>query len=272
MKFYDSEAFRRIGTLISVLGFLFILSLTGNLFSPSDLPDLKKKEHTIPLTSFVKIETVIDLTVTECEESANEEVDCVSRTERERPNMASGVVIDENRIITAGHVCMSMVTTGTQVKLFELLELNGDGKPKGSITLSTEAIDFHGKRHAVEILTMSPISDLCVLSAPTISVDAVPIASQMPTQGSRIYNIAAPHGMFAPGMSLIFEGYYAGDDWDGDTWFTFPAAPGSSGSPIFNENGELIGIVTMASEEFEHIAIGSDVKRVRKLLSADQSG
>jgi S1-C subfamily serine protease len=251
-----------------VLCFLFVFALSGKVFSPSSSVAPKPGEHSVPIKSFVKIETVVELTVTGCNEGVSEEIDCTPRTEKESPNMASGVVIEGNRVVTAGHVCMSMVSSEMQAAMFELLELNAVGQPNGSVKTTTHAIDFDGKLHDVEILAMTAPTDLCVLSVPTIDANPVAIADTMPPQSSRVYNVAAPHGMFAPGMSLMFEGLYAGDDWDGDTWFTFPAAPGSSGSPIFNDRGELIGIVTMASPEFEHIAIGSDVEKVKQFLDS----
>jgi hypothetical protein len=65
--------------------------------------------------------------------------------------------------------------------------------------------------------------------------------------------MAAPSGIFAPGMLLIFEGYYSGEK-DGSDYYTVPAAPGSSGSAILNSRGDIIGVIHSAILKFPNLA------------------
>ena len=56
---------------------------------------------------------------------------------------------------------------------------------------------------------------------------------------------------------LTFEGFYSGlINSENKQIYTIPAAPGSSGSPIINENGHLVGMIHSATESIENIAIG----------------
>ena len=56
------------------------------------------------------------------------------------------------------------------------------------------------------------------------------------------YNLAAPAGFFAKDMIPIFQGRYSGLHGAHDI-YTIPATGGSSGSPIVNKKGELIGLI-----------------------------
>ena len=75
-----------------------------------------------------------------------------------------------------------------------------------------------------------------------------------------MYNIAAPYGIHGDGMALIFHGYYSGkisipqEEYPLDV-FTVPGAGGSSGSPVFNEKWELVGIISRGFALLEHIML-----------------
>ena len=89
----------------------------------------------------------------------------------------------------------------------------------------------------------------------------------MPRVGERVFNMAAPHGIFAPGMVILLEGFYSGSDVDDDTFYTVPAAPGSSGSVIMNSRGEIVSVIHSAYRSFHQIALGSHLNYIRILMA-----
>ena len=97
----------------------------------------------------------------------------------------------------------------------------------------------------------------------------VPLAKNQVDMGARAFLGAFPGGLYEPGFVPVFEGFYSGEASAIDRkWsaFTIPVAPGSSGGGIVNENGELIGIVSMAISEFENITLAVKLENIQNLL------
>ena len=67
--------------------------------------------------------------------------------------------------------------------------------------------------------------------------------------------MASPLGLAVPVAVPVFDGYFTGQV-SSLYIFTIPAAPGSSGSPVMNENGEIISIINAAAISFDEYAIG----------------
>jgi S1-C subfamily serine protease len=174
----------------------------------------------------------------------------------------SGAVIahkgDETYIITAAHVCLSNTAP-------DHLTINGESYSFVS-TVKITAIDYYGGKHESLVVGSDPANDVCILKTQNTWSRPIRFANSMPLRGEKIYNIAAPRGIFYPGMVLMFEGYYSGYDGDQRQFFSIPAGPGSSGSVILNSSGEIVSVVHSAAISFENLAIGSSLSSILKLL------
>ena len=93
--------------------------------------------------------------------------------------------------------------------------------------------------------------DICVISTSKLhkEIPVIDLANRAPELGDRVYCASAPFGNAVPGHAVpYFTGLYSGTDFETDrypayAWYTFPAAPGSSGSLILNHAGDLIGVL-----------------------------
>jgi S1-C subfamily serine protease len=161
---------------------------------------------------------------------------------------ASGVVVERTkthtRILTAGHACA-------------VIEL-------GPTTIVVK--DSNDKAHDViaQVYSMDP--DLCLLQTKDSWGSPLRVAKRNISRGDRSWNMAAPYGIFTAGMILIFEGIYSGVDSERRAWYTIPAAPGSSGSPILNKQGEIVGIIHSAFSKLENIALSTTQDEIRSFL------
>lgn len=143
--------------------------------------------------------------------------------------VASGIIIDQVNntntiVLTAKHVC--------------------EGSKKIRVS------DIHDNKYDALIIATNKIHDLCLITTKDkIEAKPIRIASSNPKIGSKAFNLAAPLGIFAKDMVLIFEGFYsgrlevAGEGYPLDV-YTIPGNFGSSGSGVLNEDFELIGIIS----------------------------
>lgn len=168
-----------------------------------------------PRTSFVKIEVI-----------TNEYI-----------STGSGVIVnhieEKTLILTAGHICKDN-------------------------TVAMKVLDHYEKEYEVITFIRSNEDDLCVLVTDFISWPAIKVSSSEPEIGDKVYNIAAPMGIHAPDMSLTFEGHYQGqmklkEEKHALDIHSISGMGGSSGSAIFNDKWQIIGIVSRGVTGFQHI-------------------
>jgi len=160
-------------------------------------------------------------------------------------------------ILTADHVCDYSDVTGPA--------LEKGFTPK--ITIS--AIDASGAKHELEVIKQNRTADLCLLKGknkklniPTISLSQIP-----PEKDNKYYNYAAPAGVFSPGVVPLYNGNYAGIYYGIYAMYTIPVYPGSSGSPIVNSNGELVGMVHSVHRNFHHVSFSATYEQLQIFLS-----
>ena len=233
---------------------------------------IKNETHDIvnsydfPKESFVLVLTTYNLSLAECS-TAKGKVDC---DKIEKPGEAprfrskgSGAVVhvsDGNSyILTAGHVCMpskpyQIVTYKGNFLLYE-------------ITSSVSIVSYKGGKRSTSIVAVDNKNDLCVVKTAGQWADPIEIADDLPPIGTKVYNMAAPFGIFDPGMVPLLDGYYSGYDRFGNHFFTVPVRPGSSGSPVLDPQGRIISVIHSAHMMYESIGLGSSLADVKKIVN-----
>ncbi len=166
---------------------------------------------------------------------------------------ASGVVLSSSSshifVLTANHFC----------------ENSNIEKIMGEVKIRI----FIGETSRLSnIVTSSKKADLCLLEALRFKGEdykPTKLAKEMPSIGEEVFNVAAPDGMASPNTRLMFTGKFSGCE-GLNCVFTVPATFGSSGSAIYNKEGELISLLVAAAINFENVSMGPHVNTLNVLV------
>ena len=212
----------------------------------------------LPRQSFLKVDKTLEITVCNPRNVSQ----CLTK---KMGATGSGVIVengdDGSYALTAGHICAdkSIKRIAAKVKKF---------------VYHFKVIDLRGRVYPVEILHVNNELDTCILYVRGLKRQAVEISKKKPEEGDRVYNLAAPVGIFDINMVPIFQGFYSGNT-KKKAIYTIPAKGGSSGSPIINHRGELVGMVSMAFIYFSHACIsplyGDLIADVHKAIDHDKA-
>ena len=212
-------------------------------------------ETILPLKSFVKLNSIVQFETEEAESGLM------------KFSSASGFFIAENKIVTAAHFCDALPIKISLLKRMMFFE-----------RIFFEIQTFDGNKREAIVMRIDKDNDLCMLMVlgPTDNIDKriIKLSNRKPYHGERIYNIAAPLGIFTPGMLPVFEGFYSGPclypDKDKEDarvdMYTLPIRGGSSGSPILNDDGELIGVVIAGVRGFENLGFSPSYDVIKQFL------
>jgi len=212
-----------------------------------------------PIESFVMLETEVTYYRTACDEQGTRCINDGIPVSVTRGS-ASGVIVGEcgndcSLVLTAAHVCSS----------------SGPGAP---LPLENVSVDYQidlttgfGRSTVGTVIATDEDNDLCMLITQSYIGPPLQISSDNLIMHQDVYNMASPLGLAVPFAVPVFSGYYAGEV-DGLAIFTFPVAPGSSGSPIMNDDGEILGLISGAAINFDEFAIGSKTQAVRSFVLA----
>jgi hypothetical protein len=149
-------------------------------------------------------------------------------------SLGSGFIIGDGRVVTNLHVI--------------------EGAKYGSVFISGSST-----KHKIEgYFSIDKQNDLAILSVPTLTGKPIQLASIDPEVGEKIYAIGNPKGL----SGTISEGIVSGiRDLENKKLIqiTAPISPGSSGGPVLNNKGEVIGVAvgTLASGQNLNFAIPS---------------
>ena len=224
-------------------------------------------------SAFVRVHTYSTYEIYECEQAQG---DCqplglqITTTE----GMGSGGIVKHHEsysvVMTAAHVVSRFNTTpassptinpnvvrafseitSTPPKAAAFLFRTGQLRSRG-IKSTVSIVASNQEEYQVEAVRCHDTLDMCFIKtvAKVDDVRPLQISENAPVIGDRIYCAQGPFGYAIPGMMVpFFEGNYSGSTpitpgTPPQDYYTFPVAPGSSGSLIVNEQGYVIGLVT----------------------------
>ncbi len=234
--------------LLTILS-LFIFSLSMLSCATSNLDFQRDARDT-----FVKIKQNVAITV--CNPDNPKE--CLTKTSR---STGSGAVVartDEGSyVLTAGHVC-------SFEKEMQLASEFSDSK----VLVQMRSVNFSLGEYVSDIISMDDTIDTCLLFARNLYTTRVAKIAPYSTSlepGERVYNVAAPVGIFYKDVVPLLEGFFMGNR-DTRAYYSVPAMGGSSGSPIFNSDNEIVGMIHSVNVYFPVVSVSPPLKELRAFI------
>ena len=123
-----------------------------------------------------------------------------------------------------------------------------------------------------DILYVDEQTDICVFSVPELLGVPSEFAKRSPRYGDTVWSIGAPAGYFPPSAKPITQGMFSGeaeralgeDYYIAFSNFNMPTIPGMSGSPIFNKNGDVVGLVSAVNVQWHMISYSPTLAQLKK--------
>ncbi|MDC8001712.1 S1C family serine protease [Aequorivita todarodis] len=156
-------------------------------------------------------------------------------------SLGSGFIVDNGKVITNLHVI--------------------ENAKYGYVTINGES-----KKHNIEgYLAIDKTNDLALLSVPTLIGNSIEINDNNPEIGEKIYAIGNPKGLSGTISEGIISGIRTFDN-EELIQITAPISPGSSGGPVINNNGQLIGVSVGTLDAGQNLNFAIPTKYVTKLI------
>ena len=183
----------------------------------------------------------------------------------------SAIAIDHKknklRILTVFHVCGEET-----MEALDLIYQNEDGEYEYP-HFKLKAY-FYGLEYDARIIDYDMENDICLLEIDSefaYKAKTIKIAKEKPKLGETLYAISAPLSMASKTTRFHFHGAFAGCDNENLShldfcFFSIPAAPGSSGSAVFNKYGELVSLISITLGPFPEISAGPRQYFLRKII------
>ena len=145
------------------------------------------------------------------------------------------------------------------------------------------------KEISADIFAIDVDHDLCLLQTELVDAEPIKLASGLPKKMDKILNLSAPTGVWSKDVELVFEGTYQGEldkditnsatehIWSSDknkkganlvSIWNITLSQGSSGSPVVNSEGEMVGMVSFVlGRGTYHSAGGPSVILIREFIN-----
>lgn len=117
----------------------------------------------------------------------------------------------------------------------------------------------------VEIVATDEDKDVAIIKVKETGLPAIKLATKYkPTQGESVVVIGSPLGF----ETTVTDGIVSGiRGEDGFVQITAPIAQGSSGSPVLNANGDVIGVATLLVKDAQNLNFAIPVSYIESILS-----
>jgi len=235
--------------------FFFILTLTScahSNFQSFDTTEMLLKQAK---KSFVKIE--VEVWSVECITLEDKQKECIK--EKIGGAWGSGSIINykgKKHILTVAHVCESE-------RINMMASMTGQ-EVHYDFLATVEANDWQS--YGAKPIKIDHQNDICVMSVVDIDAPYLKISNKRPSYGEKIYTVASPGGLAKNGMVPNFEGRFLGIH-DGRAFYSVPAMGGSSGSPLINGRGEVVGITHSVYAYFHHVTVSTTFEELWKFIA-----
>jgi S1-C subfamily serine protease len=162
--------------------------------------------------------------------------------------------IDEDYLITAGHVCSGIMEYQDQGILENTirLQLVRDGQPIA-------------EKDGAEVVDIDGVHDVCLLRKPNHGLKALEFVDNYNKDvdfKDPLWLVGYPYGINFSWQ----EGNVINANYKGELLISAAVAGGNSGGPVVNKDGKVVGIVVRGTEPYEHLAICVKASVVKKFI------
>ena len=235
--------------IFSKLNLALLLIISLQLSCSRKVPVLKNNLQTYK--SFVKVKSVI--TIKDCKEVKNCKPDTFG-------SVGSGfaiVNVGNNTIfLTAGHVCVHKLPESFENIIY-----------KTHMQVETWDKNVREPRISVIPKEYNLGLDLCIMEVENLTIPPIKVSIREPEFGDRVYSMAAPVGEYFAPYPLMLDGLFSGPAWSYFSRASLPAVGGSSGSPVMNSNGKLIGLLFAINKDFAHSSLLIRLEHIKKFVA-----
>jgi len=173
---------------------------------------------------------------------------------------ASGVIIahDKKRntslVLTVAHVC--------RFKAKQFLRMGWIERTEDAKMVST--VDNKNYKYNV-LLPLDNKLDICVIETARIDKPPISITWAELKYGQRVYSISNAGGLAKGKVVPVETGLFYGTI-DGLNYYTIFSSPGSSGGPIVNSSGQLVGLISHIYRNARNVTVGPSNKSIMEFL------
>ena len=215
--------------------------------------------------AFTEIKRVAEISL--CTKKTKKSKKYTCKDAAEYRHQGSGAVVDRNAngafILTAGHVCAEPEGL---IEFFEKNIITNEKKQKLETSAHMRVVGYEGQVFKADIVAIGDGIDTCLLFVEHLKTKPLRRYYKELTQGQKAYNIASPAGTFIPHAVPMLDGYYIGERGENTALFTIPAVGGSSGSPVLDSTGRLIGMIHSVMRGFNHVAVSTSLEDLNEFI------
>ncbi len=168
--------------------------------------------------------------------------------------------VDENYLVTAAHVCVAGVQEIVMKNLanFSVYLIYLDKDENISMKKDFKIVDIDRK------------NDLCLIFKPKHGLRPVTLSGKDMKLRDPVFAVGAPASTFpieSEGVLSLSSMTVDGDQtWPDVMLMSLDICGGNSGGPVFDKNGNVVGVIVAGSRRYDHIAIVVKAKYVIKFL------
>jgi S1-C subfamily serine protease len=122
----------------------------------------------------------------------------------------------------------------------------------------------------IDVLNYSQGADIALLETSAIDSKPLPLSTNLPEVGEHIYVLGNP-AAFEGSLSDGLVSARRRDNYGALVQISAPISPGSSGSPVFNKWGVVVGIATMVFEPGQNLNFARSAGTIHAMLDSSAS-
>lgn len=169
--------------------------------------------------------------------------------------------IDDKHLITAGHLCISALKMSANAKSLKIIifAINNN-----------EELMFQDDVKDLKIMAIDQKNDLCLIIKPRHGLKPVKLSKKQSVKiRDQIFIVGAPSGEFP----IETEGFVslpkvAIKNANEKVMASIDIFSGNSGSPVFDDAGEVIGVLVMGDNTYTHIGYFTQVTFLKTFIKA----